>query len=58
MRDVFFLKIIVPAILIIVLFVFSFYLILLPMVERGFMDRKKEMITELTNSALSVIDEY
>ncbi len=58
MRDVFFLKIIVPAILIIALFVFSFYLILLPMVERGFMDRKKEMIMELTNSALSVIDEY
>jgi PAS domain S-box-containing protein len=27
-------------------------------VERGFMDRKKEMITELTNSAWSVIDEY
>lgn len=44
--------------LIIVLFVFSFYLIFLPMVERGFMDRKKEMIMELTNSALSVIDEY
>ncbi|TVR43565.1 MAG: PAS domain S-box protein [Bacteroidia bacterium] len=58
MRDVFFIKIIVPAILIIVLFVFSFYLIFLPMVERGFMDRKKEMIMELTNSALSVIDEY
>lgn len=58
MRGVFFIKIIVPAILIIVLFVASFSMIFLPMVERGFMDRKKEMIKELTNSALSVIDEY
>ncbi len=28
------------------------------MVERGLMDRKKEMIKELTNSAWSVVDEY
>lgn len=58
MRGVFFIKIIVPAILIIVLFVVSFSMVLLPMVERGFMERKKEMIMELTNSAWSVIDEY
>ena len=58
MRGVFFLKIIVPAILVIVLFVISFSVIFLPMVEKGFLDRKKEMIRELTNSAWSVIDEY
>jgi PAS domain S-box-containing protein len=58
MRGVFFLKIILPAILVIVLFVISFSMIFLPIVERGFLDRKKEMITELTNSAWSVIDEY
>lgn len=58
MKGVFFIKIIVPAILIIVLFVVSFSAIFLPMVEKGFMDRKKEMIKELTNSAWSVIDEY
>ncbi len=58
MRGVFFIKIIVPAILIIVLFVISFSMVLLPMVEQGFMERKKEMIMELTNSAWSVIDEY
>ncbi len=58
MKGVFFLKIIVPAILVIVLFVISFSVIFLPMVERGFLDRKKEMIRELTNSAWSVIDEY
>ncbi len=58
MRGVFFIKIIVPAVLVIVLFVASFSMIFLPMVEKGFMDRKKEMLKELTNSALSVIDEY
>jgi PAS domain S-box-containing protein len=58
MRGVFFLKFIVPAILVILLFVISFSVIFLPMVEKGFMDRKKEMIRELTNSAWSVIDEY
>ncbi len=58
MRNVFFIKIIIPAILIIVLFVLSFSMVLIPMVERGLMDRKKEMIKELTNSAWSVIDEY
>jgi PAS domain S-box-containing protein len=58
MKGVFFIKIIVPAILVIVLFVVSVSVIFLPMVEKGFMDRKKEMIRELTNSAWSVIDEY
>lgn len=58
MKGVFFIKIIVPAILVIVLFIVSVSVIFLPMVEKGFMDRKKEMIRELTNSAWSVIDEY
>jgi hypothetical protein len=44
--------------MVIVLFVISFSVIFIPMVEKGFMDRKKEMIRELTNSAWSVIDEY
>ncbi len=58
MKNAFVLKIIVPAIFIIVLFVLSFLVVFIPMVERGLMDRKKEMIKELTNSAWSVIDEY
>ncbi len=58
MRAVFFLKIILPAILVVVIFVFSFSVIFIPMVEQGFMERKKEMIMELTNSAWSIIDEY
>ena len=58
MRGVFFIKIIVPAISVILLFAISLSVVFIPMVQRGFMDRKKEMIRELTNSALSVIDEY
>jgi PAS domain S-box-containing protein len=58
MKREFIIKIIVPALMVIVLFVTLYSMIFLPMVERGFMDRKKEMIMELTNSVWSVIDEY
>jgi PAS domain S-box-containing protein len=58
MKRVFIAKIIVPAIMVIVLFVTLYSMVFLPMVEKGFMDRKKEMIRELTNSVWSVIDEY
>ena len=58
MKSFFIIRIIIPAILVILLYVVSFSLIFLPMVERGFMDRKKEMIMELTNSTWSVIDEF
>ncbi len=58
MRSFFITRIIIPAILVILLYVVSFSVIFLPMVERGFMDRKKEMIMELTNSTWSVVDEF
>ena len=58
MRNFFITRIIIPAILVILLYVVSFMVIFLPMVERGFMDRKKEMIMELTNSTWSVVDEF
>ena len=58
MRRFFFTRIIIPAILVILLYIISFSVIFLPMVERGFMDRKKEMIRELTNSTWSVVDEF
>ncbi len=58
MRSLFITRIIIPAILVILLYVVSFSVIFLPMVERGFMDRKKEMIMELTNSTWSVVDEF
>jgi PAS domain S-box-containing protein len=58
MRNKFFLNIIVPAILTIVLFVFAFSFIFLPMFEKNMMEVKKEMIKELTNSAWSILEEY
>ena len=58
MKRVFIAKVIVPAVMVIVLFVTLYSMVFLPMVEKGFMDRKKEMIRELTNSVWSVIDEY
>jgi signal transduction histidine kinase len=58
MKRGFIVKITVPAAMVVVLFVTLYSMIFLPMVERGFMDRKKEMIMELTNSVWSVIDEY
>ncbi|MDX2445412.1 MAG: DUF294 nucleotidyltransferase-like domain-containing protein [Bacteroidales bacterium] len=54
----FFLSIVVPTFLAIILFVVSFYIVLIPMFEKSIMERKKEMILELTNTAWSVLDEY
>ena len=42
----------------IVMFIVSFYTVIIPMFERSVMDRKKEMIHELTNTAWSVLSEY
>jgi signal-transduction protein with cAMP-binding, CBS, and nucleotidyltransferase domain/PAS domain-containing protein len=42
----------------IVMFIVSFYAVIIPMFERSVMDRKKEMIHELTNTAWSVLSEY
>ena len=42
----------------ILMFIVSFYAIIIPMFERSVMDRKKEMIHELTNTAWSVLSEY
>lgn len=54
----FFLSIVFPSILAILLFIISFYLIIIPSFERNMMEGKKEMIKELTSSALSLINEY
>ena len=48
----------VLAVVSIVMFIVSFYAIIIPMFERSVMDRKKEMIHELTNTAWSVLSEY
>jgi PAS domain S-box-containing protein len=54
----FVLRIVVPALLAIVLFVVATFAIVLPETERLFLDRKREMIRELTRSAWSVLEEY
>ncbi|MCK5137539.1 MAG: cache domain-containing protein [Bacteroidales bacterium] len=54
----FFLGIVLPSILAITLFILSFYVIIIPSFEKNMMESKKEMISELTNSAWSLVDEY
>lgn len=54
----FFLSIVLPSILAIGLFILSIFLVILPSFERNIMEVKKEMISELTNTAWSLIEEY
>ncbi|MBN1197895.1 MAG: cache domain-containing protein [Bacteroidales bacterium] len=54
----FFFRIIFPALAAIILFVIAFYAVILPAYERSIMERKAEMIRELTNSAWSVLQKY
>lgn len=52
------LRILLPTGLVLILFVAFLFGMLLPDVERGLMDRKRELIRELTRSAASVLKEY
>jgi PAS domain S-box-containing protein len=52
------LRIIFPVLLVIILFVIAFYAIIVPTYERSMMDRKAEMIREMTNSAWSILHRY
>ncbi len=54
----YFLSIVLPSILAIGLFILSIYVIIMPSFERAIMDKKKEMISELTNTAWSLLEEY
>lgn len=54
----FVLRILFPVILAIGLFVIAFYAIILPAYEKGIMDRKAEMIRELTNSGWSIACQF
>lgn len=54
----FFLKIVLPVVLAISLYIISLFSVLLPSFESNMLDNKREMIRELTNSAWSLIDEY
>jgi PAS domain S-box-containing protein len=51
-------KLILPTILAVALFVISIFAIIIPAFRSNIMDRKREMIRELTNSAWSVMQEY
>jgi PAS domain S-box-containing protein len=54
----FFLKVILPAMLAIGLFILSYFVIIIPAFKDDIMDRKREMIRELTNSAWSILSKY
>lgn len=54
----FFVRILLPTILTIVLFISVFFFLILPQFENAIMDRKREMIKELTNTAWSILDEW
>jgi len=53
-----FISIVVLSILAVSLFILSIFIIIVPRFERTILDGKKEMISELTNSASSLIEEY
>jgi PAS domain S-box-containing protein len=51
-------RIFLPAIMTIAVFAFAFWLFVIPAFEAQLLDRKREMIRELTNSAWSVLAKY
>ncbi|MEX2371428.1 MAG: DUF294 nucleotidyltransferase-like domain-containing protein [Bacteroidales bacterium] len=54
----FFISIVLPSILAIGFFILLIFLVILPAFEKNIMDGKKEMISQLTNTAWSLLDEY
>ncbi|MCB2190151.1 MAG: cache domain-containing protein [Deltaproteobacteria bacterium] len=52
------LRLVLPSVLTILLFSAAFFAVILPSVENAFMDRKREMIRELTQSAWDVLAYY
>jgi len=53
-----FISIVVPSILAVSLFILSIFVIILPHFEKTILNGKKEMISELTHSVCSLIEEY
>ena len=51
-------RIAAPALIAMALFTLSIFAVILPRFERILLDRKKDMIRELTNSAVSILREY
>ena len=54
----FFTSIVLPSILAVVLFIVSLFYVVIPYFENAMMDRKREMITELTHAASSILEKY
>lgn len=54
----FFISIVLPSILAIALYVVSIFAVILPSFESNIMDMKKEMLSELTSTVRSLLDEY
>ncbi len=54
----FFLSIVFPSILAIGLFILSIFVVIIPSFERSIMNDKKVMISELTNTVWSLLEEY
>lgn len=54
----FFITIVLPSMLAIAFFILSIFTVILPSFERNIMEGKKETISELTNTAWSLVDEY
>ncbi|NOU45725.1 MAG: PAS domain S-box protein [Bacteroidales bacterium] len=54
----FYLKIILPTILSVLLFILTFFLIIIPRFQEDIMSKKREMIQELTNTAWSILSVY
>lgn len=53
-----YLKIVLPTIISILLFVLTIFLIIIPRFQQNIMNGKREMIKELTNSAWSILSKY
>jgi len=54
----FLLRIVMPTILTIVLFVLALFMIIIPTIENNSLERKREMIRELTNAAWNVLAKF
>jgi len=54
----FFISIVLPSILAIGLFILAIFVVIIPSSEKNILEGKKEMISELTNSVCSLLEEY
>ena len=57
-RFKFFIRVVLPALLAVGLFITSFFIVFIPRFENAVMDRKREMTKELTNLAWSILDQW